>query len=84
MATLDEKVRSVEEPDRAPSVDFEELKHHREYDLAKQAAEHEHRETVLEALRRHPKAVFWSVLLSTSIIMDCGEICTAMVREHTQ
>ncbi|TVY50304.1 Maltose permease MAL31 [Lachnellula cervina] len=38
--------------------------------LAKQAALDEHKMTVREALRAHPKAVMWSLLVSTSIIME--------------
>lgn len=43
-------------------------------DLAKQAAAEEHRLTLLEALRKYPKAAMWSVLLSTSIIMEGYDI----------
>ena len=38
--------------------------------LAKQAALDEHNMTVREALRTYPKAVMWSLLVSTSIIME--------------
>ncbi|TVY40616.1 Maltose permease [Lachnellula occidentalis] len=38
--------------------------------LAKQAAEDEHNMTIRQALRTHPKAVMWSLLVSTSIIME--------------
>lgn len=38
--------------------------------LARQAAEEEHALTFLQAIRKYPKAVVWSVLLSTSIIME--------------
>lgn len=38
--------------------------------LAQQASEDEHNLTLIQALRRHPKAVMWSILVSTSIIME--------------
>ncbi|KFY29505.1 hypothetical protein V493_02324 [Pseudogymnoascus sp. VKM F-4281 (FW-2241)] len=38
--------------------------------LARQAAKDEHNLTVMEAIRRYPKAIMWSVLVSTSIIME--------------
>jgi SP family general alpha glucoside:H+ symporter-like MFS transporter len=50
---------------RTHQVDFEE---------AKQAAEEEHQLTLLQAIRQHPKAIIWSVLLSTSIIMEGYDI----------
>lgn len=43
-------------------------------DQAKEAADEEHQVTLLEALRRYPKAVLWSVLLSTCIIMEGYDI----------
>lgn len=39
-------------------------------DLAREASEREHSLSFLEAIRAHPKAVLWSVLVSTSIIME--------------
>lgn len=41
-----------------------------DFGLAKQAAEDEHSLTFLQAIRLHPRAVIWSVLLSTCIIME--------------
>lgn len=38
--------------------------------LAQQAAENEHTQTLMQALQNHPKAVMWSLLVSTSIIME--------------
>jgi len=38
--------------------------------LARHAAQDEHNLTVMKALRTHPKAVMWSLLVSTSIIME--------------
>ncbi|KAF7158187.1 hypothetical protein CNMCM5623_002853 [Aspergillus felis] len=43
-------------------------------ELAKQAAQEEHQLTLARALRKHPKAVMWSILLSTSIIMEGYDI----------
>lgn len=37
---------------------------------AKDATDEEHQVTLLEAIHRYPKAVLWSVLLSTCIIME--------------
>lgn len=42
--------------------------------LAREAAEQEHDLTSAEAIRRYPTAVMWSVLLSTSIIMEGYDI----------
>jgi SP family general alpha glucoside:H+ symporter-like MFS transporter len=38
--------------------------------LAKQGAIDEHELTLAQALRKYPKAVMWSVLVSTAIIME--------------
>jgi SP family general alpha glucoside:H+ symporter-like MFS transporter len=43
-------------------------------ELAKQAAQDEHTLTLARALRKHPKAVMWSVLVSASIIMEGYDI----------
>ncbi|KAK8039556.1 hypothetical protein PG993_007967 [Apiospora rasikravindrae] len=43
-------------------------------DLAKQANSEEHNLTLRDALRQYPRAVMWSVLLSTSIIMEGYDI----------
>jgi hypothetical protein len=47
---------------------------HVEFAEAKQAAEEEHQLTLLQAITQHPKAIIWSVLLSTSIIMEGYDI----------
>jgi SP family general alpha glucoside:H+ symporter-like MFS transporter len=52
----------------------EEHSHESEYDEAKQAAEEEHQLTLRQAIRQYPKAILWSVLLSTSIIMEGYDI----------
>lgn len=41
---------------------------------AKEASDEEHQLTLLQAIRRYPKAVLWSVLLSTCIIMEGYDI----------
>lgn len=43
-------------------------------ELAKQAAQEEHQLTLAGALRKYPKAVMWSILLSTCIIMEGYDI----------
>lgn len=43
-------------------------------ELAKQADLEEHQLTLAGALRKYPKAVLWSILLSTSIIMEGYDI----------
>ncbi|RAL08039.1 sugar transporter [Aspergillus homomorphus CBS 101889] len=43
-------------------------------ELAKQAAQEEHQLTLAGALRKHPKAVMWSILLSTSVVMEGYDI----------
>ncbi|KAF4462674.1 maltose permease [Fusarium albosuccineum] len=66
---LDDKVARVSEDDHAQG--YNAIK---DLSIAKQAAEEEHTLTFLAALRRYPKAVMWSVLLSTSIIMEGYDI----------
>ena len=53
---------------------------HGDIGLAKQAAEEEHNLTLFQAIRLHRNAVLWSVLLSTSIIM---EVFTFLFGENT-
>jgi SP family general alpha glucoside:H+ symporter-like MFS transporter len=53
------------------SIDAPGMKNHL---LAQQAAQDEHNLTVMQALRTHPKAVMWSLLVSTSIIMEGYDI----------
>jgi SP family general alpha glucoside:H+ symporter-like MFS transporter len=48
--------------------------HQAELEEARQAAQEEHRLTLSQAVRLHPKAILWSVLLSTSIIMEGYDI----------
>ena len=37
---------------------------------AKEATDHEHSMTLMEAIKLYPKAVGWSILLSTAIVME--------------
>ncbi|KAJ8118497.1 hypothetical protein OPT61_g536 [Boeremia exigua] len=48
--------------------------HQEDLHQAKQAADEEHSLTISQAIRQHPKAVIWSVLLSTCIIMEGYDI----------
>ncbi|KAL6407026.1 putative maltose permease (MalP) [Ilyonectria robusta] len=66
---LDDKVARVSEEDHA--TDYNATK---DLAIAKQAAEDEHNLKFTDAIRRYPKAVMWSVLLSTSIIMEGYDI----------
>ncbi|KAI5456949.1 general substrate transporter [Mariannaea sp. PMI_226] len=65
----DEKVTRVSEDDHGGDYDTA-----KDLSIAKQAAEEEHNLKFLDAIRRYPKAVMWSVLLSTSIIMEGYDI----------
>ncbi|RSL58606.1 hypothetical protein CEP54_007666 [Fusarium duplospermum] len=69
MAINDDKVTRVSQDDHPH--DYHGTK---DLAIAKQAAEEEHRLTFVEAIRRYPLAVMWSVLLSTSIIMEGYDI----------
>ncbi|CAI4213626.1 unnamed protein product [Parascedosporium putredinis] len=46
----------------------------KEIGLARQAAEEEHKLGLVDAIRRYPKAALWSILVSTSIIMEGYDI----------
>jgi SP family general alpha glucoside:H+ symporter-like MFS transporter len=37
---------------------------------AKQATEQEHKMTLMQAVRLYPKAAMWSILISTSLVME--------------
>ncbi|RSL79551.1 hypothetical protein CEP51_007270 [Fusarium floridanum] len=69
MAINDDKVTRVSQDDHPH--DYHDTK---DLAIARQAAEEEHRLTFVEAIRRYPLAVMWSVLLSTSIIMEGYDI----------
>ncbi|XEV03775.1 hypothetical protein FSHL1_009062 [Fusarium sambucinum] len=68
-AITNDKVVRVSEDDHPQASDIVKNK-----SIAKQAAEEEHSLTLLQAIRKYPKAVLWSVLLSTSIIMEGYDI----------
>jgi SP family general alpha glucoside:H+ symporter-like MFS transporter len=53
---------------------IEERPQETEFEDAKLAAEEEHQLTLRQAIRLHPRAIMWSVLLSTSIIMEGYDI----------
>jgi SP family general alpha glucoside:H+ symporter-like MFS transporter len=42
---------------------------------ARTAAEKERRMTLLQGVRLYPKAVAWSVLISTTIVMEGYDVC---------
>jgi SP family general alpha glucoside:H+ symporter-like MFS transporter len=42
---------------------------------AKSATDKEHKMTLLQGIRLYPKAVFWSMLISTCIVMEGYDIC---------
>ena len=50
---------------RESHVDFQGL-----VDEAKDAADHEHKMGIFESIRTYPKAVGWSVLASTALVME--------------
>jgi SP family general alpha glucoside:H+ symporter-like MFS transporter len=62
--------------EKATMQEHHHKEHHDDDDFgqARQAADEEHQLTLLQAIRRHPNAVLWSVLLSTSIIMEGYDI----------
>ncbi|KAI6775282.1 hypothetical protein HG530_002040 [Fusarium avenaceum] len=65
----DDKVARISEDDHPPNPDIV-----KDASFAKQAADEEHSLTLLQAIRQYPKAVMWSALLSTSIIMEGYDI----------
>ncbi|PTB36183.1 uncharacterized protein TrAFT101_000149 [Trichoderma asperellum] len=67
MINEDEKVETV-------TLEHQSSDGARDIELAKQAAEADHSLSFTEAIRKYPKAVMWSVLLSTSIIMEGYDI----------
>ena len=50
---------------RGGSVDFQGV-----IDEAREATEHEHKMGIFAAIRAYPKAVGWSVLASTALVME--------------
>lgn len=57
---------------KEPSVHEDEVFSDRSHlnQLAESADVAEHQETVAQALRKHPKAVFWAFLVALSVIME--------------
>ncbi|CAK7224684.1 hypothetical protein SCUCBS95973_005601 [Sporothrix curviconia] len=43
--------------------------------FAKEAAEREHAMTLMEGIRLYPKAIAWSMLISTCIVMEGYDVC---------
>ena len=39
---------------------------------ARSATEKEHKMTLMQGVRLYPKAIFWSILISSTIIMVCN------------
>lgn len=74
MAAQEEKISSVHLEEGAPQNATIDMSTVKDVSLAKQATEDEHNLTVMDALRRHPQAVMWSVLVSSSIIMEGYDI----------
>lgn len=71
MAELEKPADIAEEHERVSEAGKPDLK---DIGMAQQAADDEHKLTLLQAIRRHPKAIMWSILLSTSIIMEGYDI----------
>jgi SP family general alpha glucoside:H+ symporter-like MFS transporter len=42
---------------------------------AKSATEKEHKMTLMQGVRLYPKAIAWSVLISTCIVMEGYDVC---------
>ena len=42
---------------------------------AKQASDNEHRMTLMQGIKLYPKAVGWSILISTCIVMEGYDVC---------
>jgi MFS transporter, SP family, general alpha glucoside:H+ symporter len=55
---------------KAVDQDLEEKLGQNALQQAKQATDEEHAQTLMQALRQNRKAVFWSVMISMSIIME--------------
>ncbi|KAH6695460.1 general substrate transporter [Plectosphaerella plurivora] len=65
---------SIHEEKAASAVELDHAPESKQISMAKQSAEEEHDLSLREAIRRYPRAVFWSVLVSTSIIMEGYDI----------
>ncbi|KAL6890069.1 general substrate transporter [Trichoderma evansii] len=67
MMSEDEKVETI-------TLEYQSSNDAKDTELARQAAEADHSLGFMQAIRKYPKAVMWSVLLSTSIIMEGYDI----------
>lgn len=67
MISEDEKVEAI-------ALEYQSSTGANDIELARQAAEADHSLGFMQAIRKYPKAVMWSVLLSTSIIMEGYDI----------
>lgn len=54
----------------APTESAQQLNHN-----AKAATDKEHKMTLLQGIRLYPKAIAWSVLISTCICMEGYDVC---------
>ncbi|GFZ47587.1 hypothetical protein JCM24511_05331 [Saitozyma sp. JCM 24511] len=74
----------------APTLDVGEAEASRLVELAKAEAEADSKLTIRQALRKYKKAVFWSLFLSTSLIMEgfdlaiCGQVLGLIVNGFCQ
>ncbi|KAJ6263128.1 General alpha-glucoside permease [Drechslerella dactyloides] len=65
-------------PNAALAVDDEKLDSHSHKQIvtdARAAADKEHRMTLLQGVRLYPKAIAWSILISTCIAMEGYDLC---------
>jgi hypothetical protein len=42
---------------------------------ARSATEKEHKMTLMQGIKLYPKAIFWSLLISTTIVMEGYDVC---------
>jgi SP family general alpha glucoside:H+ symporter-like MFS transporter len=42
---------------------------------AKDATDQEHKMTLMQGIRLYPKAIFWSIIISTCIAMEGYDLC---------
>lgn len=45
------------------------------FDFAKSASEKEHKMTLMQGIKTYPSAIFWSMLISTCIVMEGYDVC---------
>lgn len=61
---------SLEEDHLEHSKSIDEVIHH-----AKRASDNEHKMTLMQGIKLYPKAVGWSILISTCIVMEGYDVC---------